>query len=77
LTTRGFELEKEQKALERAKKDLQNSLESYDQLKADLDRARKTHQEQREKLELDLSELRHQLKVKETHLKSANEKSLS
>ena len=73
MTTRGFELEKEQKALERAKKDLQNSLESYDQLKADLDRARKTHQEQREKLELDLSELRHQLKVKETHLKSANE----
>lgn len=73
LTTRGFELEKEQKALERAKKDLQNSLESYDQLKADLDRARKTHHEQREKLEIDLNEARHQLKVKETHLKSANE----
>ena len=73
LATRGFELEKEQKALDRAKKDLQNSLESYDQLKADLDRARKSHQEQREKLELDLTELRHQIKVKETHLKSANE----
>ena len=73
LATRGFELEKEQKALDRAKKDLQNSLESYDQLKADLDRARKSHQKQREKLELDLTELRHQIKVKETHLKSANE----
>lgn len=73
MTTRGFELEKEQKSLDRAKKDLQNALDSYDQLKADLDRARKTHQEQREKLEIDLNETRHQLKVKETHLKSANE----
>merc|ERR1712113_834303 len=73
IQTGDFELEKQRVALERSKKDLESSADSYDQLKADLDKTRKTYHEQREKFEIEITELKHQIKIKENHLKSAND----
>ena len=108
-------MEKSRVALDRSKKDFEGLQDSYDQLKSDLDKARKTYHEQREKFELEQTEFKvgililnnmdqvrarfgpdlvgfgsdlfylkisfpipskHQLKIKESHLKSANDEIL-
>jgi len=76
IQSREFDLEKSRVALERSKKDFEGLQDSYDQLKSDLDKARKTYHEQREKFELEQTEFKHQLKIKESHLKSANDEIL-
>ena len=58
IQSREFDLEKSRVAFERSKKDFEGLQDSYDQLKADLDKARKTYHEQREKFELEQTELK-------------------
>lgn len=51
-------MEKSRVALDRSKKDFEGLQDSYDQLKSDLDKARKTYHEQREKFELEQTEFK-------------------
>lgn len=44
--------------MDRSKKDFEGLQDSYDQLKSDLDKARKTYHEQREKFELEQTEFK-------------------
>ena len=51
--------------MERSKKDFEGLQDSYDQLKSDLDKARKTYHEQREKFELEQTEFKVGIEIRQ------------